>query len=144
MELEESSAEFILKTDPRPKMPEPPPVRLVAVNDVELPSVAGLETELDKFYIGLLAFERDSGESGIVYRAENFRMRFIVNERPQPREDFRGVGVEVPNFSEIIARLNDAEIEFLRQRGLASGQESLLVLDPAGNWIEIFEMKPLT
>ena len=46
------------RSDARPKLPEPPPVTLVSVQDVRLPTVAGLERLLDEFYAGLLRFER--------------------------------------------------------------------------------------
>lgn len=142
MELEETSVPFTPGRDNRARMPEPPPVRLAAVDDVELPALAGLEAELDRFYVDLLRFEREE-DPGIVYRAENFRVRFFVHELPIVREDMRPIGIEVPGFADVIPRLTDVEIEFARQKGLVSGQESLLLQDPAGNWIEIFEMKPL-
>lgn len=142
MELEEPSIPFTPAQDKRVRMPEPPPVRLVAVSDIELPALAGLETELDRFYIGLLRFERDDEDQGVVYRAENFCIRFFVHELPITREDLRPMGIEVPRFGEVIAKMADAEIEFTKQKGLISGQESLLLQDPAGNWVELFETKP--
>src|SRR5688572_7744007 len=44
--------------DRRPRMPEPLPVRVLAVEDVRLPATAGLEPQLDDFYVGLFGFER--------------------------------------------------------------------------------------
>ena len=32
-------------------------------------------------------------------------------------------------------------MEYTRQRGLNLGEESLVLLDPAGNWVEIVEMR---
>ena len=49
--------------DRRPRMPEPLPVKLVAVADVRLLSAAGLERRLDAFYVGLFGFERSPDES---------------------------------------------------------------------------------
>jgi len=140
MKLEPATTSFEPVNDRRPKMFDPPPVRLVGVNDLVLPSIAGIERQLDRFYAELLAFDREEGEA-IVYRAENFRLRFELIERPEPREDYRAVGVEVPSFADLIPRLIEAEVEFARQRGLFAGQESLLVQDPAGNLLELFEMK---
>jgi hypothetical protein len=140
MEPEKPGVAFEPAPDARPKIPEPPPVQLVAVADVELPSVAGIEKELDGFYVGLLRFERDPTTREIVYRAENFRLRFGVHECPQAREDMRPIGIAVPSFAEMIEKLTDLEIEFVRQRGISSAQDTLLLRDPAGNWVELAEM----
>lgn len=141
MKLEETSIDFTPRPDRRPKMPEPPPVQLVAVDDVTLDSVAGLEKEMDQFYVGLLRFERDNAADDLVYRAENFRLRCIILETPEAREDMRATGIIVPSFPELIDRLNDLEIPLIRQNGLNPGEQSLLLRDPAGNWLELFEMK---
>lgn len=141
IELETASAPVVPTDDRRPKMEAPPPVRLVAVDDCMLPTVAGLECDLDEFYVGLLGFEREDGESEIVYRAENFRLRMTVFEIPGPREDFRPLMVAVPSLSELMQRLNDAGIEFVRQRGLTPGIETLALIDPAGNMLEISEYR---
>jgi hypothetical protein len=140
MELEDSTVPFDPPADPRPKIPEPPPVQLVAVADVIIPAVAGLEKELDAFYVGLLRFERDVAAQEIVYRAENFRLRFDLHERPQSREDMRPIGIAVPSLAEMIEKLTDLEIEFIRQRGISPAQDTLLLRDPTGNWIELSEM----
>jgi hypothetical protein len=115
-------------------------VQLVAVADVMIPTVAGLEKELDSFYVGLLRFERDPVTQEVIYRAENFRLRFHVHECPQSRQDMRPIGIAIPSLAEIIEKLTDLEIEFIRQRGISPAQESLLLRDPAGNWIELSEM----
>jgi hypothetical protein len=140
MELEKSTVAFEPAPDVRPKIPEPPPVQLVAVADVALGSVAGIEKDLDGFYIGLLRFERDPDVEGIVYRAENFRLRFDVHECPQPRDDMRPIGIAIPSFGEMMEKLSDREIEFVRQRGISPAQDTLLLRDPAGNWVELSEM----
>src|SRR4051812_41492244 len=90
MELEPSANIAPLPPDQRPLIPEPPPVRLHAVEDVRLPAVVGLEKELDAFYVDLLEFERDAsaGES-VAYRAENFRLRIEVVQSPVERTDYR-------------------------------------------------------
>lgn len=44
--------------DRRPPMPEPPPVRLVAVEDVSILAPSGVERELDALYVEVLKFER--------------------------------------------------------------------------------------
>ena len=58
MELEEPTTEFHPVIDNRARMPEPLPVRLVAIEDVRLPAPAKIEEKLDAFYVTLLQFER--------------------------------------------------------------------------------------
>lgn len=169
MELEPAPAtEFEPLADRRPRMAEPLPVRLVSVDDVRLSAPAGAERELDAFYVVLLGFEREdvdlkenqrprphveplAGGSRqgatapplvLVYRAENFRLRFQTVEPPVARESLRAQGIEVPSLAEAEARLIEAEIEYTWERGLVPGRESLLLQDPAGNWVELVESRP--
>jgi hypothetical protein len=139
--LETSSPEFQSGEDRRPKIEEPPPVRLIAVEDCQLWAVAGLERELDEFYVGLLNFERESAETEIVYRAENLRLRVAVLERPLPREDYRPLALAVNSLGELMGRLHQAKVEFVHHYGLAPGQDNLLISDPAGNPVEISETR---
>jgi len=127
--------------DRRLRIPEPLPVRLVAVSDCEVAAAAGLEVELDAFYIGLLGFEKMDDPHSLQYRAENYRLSFIVTELAPVREDFRPVGILVPSLPTLRAQLDEREIEYLRQKSLVPGVESLLLTDPAGNWLEISEMR---
>lgn len=189
--------------DRRARVPEPLPVRLVAVADVRLPATAGLERQLDAFYVDLLGFAREGGPprprrpaepplgmspeprrltpmppvalglknqdpsrgeaarptlgppaapptatatdeaggAGPVYEAENFRLRFDVVEGLIVRETLRPLGIEVPSLADAEAKLVEAEVEHTRQRGLAPGQETIVLLDPAGNWVELVEMR---
>jgi hypothetical protein len=124
-------------------MDEPPPVRLVAVEDVRLPAPPGIDAELDAFYVGLWLFVRDIDEAGIVYIAENVRLRIeiVTDQKPIERETLRPQGLEIPSLAEAELKLVEAEHEYIRQRGLTPGQESLLLQDPAGNWIELFEVR---
>jgi len=68
--------------DARPRMPEPLPVRLVCVEDAHLPAAAGLEKQLDAFYVDLLGFQRETGVDGLIYEAENLRLIFSLVEPP--------------------------------------------------------------
>src|SRR3989442_13852823 len=81
--LEPSPEQFQFKptVDRRPRVPEPLPVKLVAVADARLPAAAGLEQKLDAFYVRLLGFERrhdepdrPRGEAAISYPADNFTL----------------------------------------------------------------------
>ena len=144
MELEESSFNFKPVADRRARLPEPLPVRLIAVADMRVESAAGLERELDGFYVKLIGMERvrPTGDE-IVYRAENFDLYVDVLEPPVMREDFRPVRVEAKSLSEMQLRLIEAEVEHTRRKGLTPGDEALVLQDPAGNWIEIIESRIL-
>lgn len=142
MELEQPSGRFSPRADHRPNMPEPPPVRLVAVEDVHLPAGAGSEPDLYAFYIGVLQFERDRSMPDLIaYRAENVRLIFDVQEPPVQRDDYRAAMIEVPVLRDAEKKLIELEIEYERQRGVAPGLDQLVLTDPAGNWIAIGEMR---
>jgi hypothetical protein len=142
MELEPSANVTLPRADRRPLIPEPIPVRLVTVDDAELVALAGLEHELDDFYIGLLKFQRDPLDE-LAYQAENFRIKFAISETLPERDNLRPLLIEVSRLSEIEHQLVEAEIDYTRQRGLMPGETRLLVQDPAGNWIELTEYRAL-
>ena len=145
IELEPVTGPFVPQADRRMRVPEPPPVRLIAVDDVRLEARAGLEPQLDAFYVGILKFEREAAAEGtnvLRYKAENFRLRIVMVEHRVDRgDDLRMLGVAVPKLLAVEHAFFDAEIEYTRQKGLIPGQESLLVRDPAGNWLEITEIR---
>lgn len=144
MELEPSPGNFHIFPDRRPLVPEPLPVRVVAVEDVELPAPSGLETQLEGFYIALLGFEREVTEvDSLILNAENVRLRISFIEPPIARDSLRTLGIEVISLGEAQRKLIDAEIPYVHQRGLMPGQESLSLQDPAGNWLSITEIRPL-
>ena len=68
--------------DRRPLIPEPPPVKLVTVEDARLPASAGLERELNAFYIDLLKFERDERTEGVDLPGGEFSPLFRFDGRP--------------------------------------------------------------
>ena len=146
--LEEAPPEAAIRaiggaSDDRPHMPEPPPVRLEVISDVVLPTVAGLERQLDAFYVRLLRFER--GEPGgaadgprlpgPVYWADNHGVRFEVFEPPGGRESCRPIGIVTPHLDEIVQTLTVEGVEFEYIRGLVAGEDGVLLRDPAGNWL---------
>lgn len=94
-------------------------------------------------YIDLLKFERDplEADGAIVYKAENFRLRFDVQEPPVEREDFRPVLIDVPSLSELERGLIEREIEYERHRGLTVGTSVLAFRDPSGNWLQVGEFR---
>ncbi len=139
MELEPIATPFEPVEDRRPKIEQPPLVRLIAIDDCRLPATAGIERKLDQFYLGLLQFFRREDTRDIVYSAENHDLYFDITERPQPREDMRSLGIAVPSLADLAQRLNDAEIEFMRLRGITPGDDVIALYDPAGNPLEIIE-----
>lgn len=141
MKLEPGNPDFKPTIDRRPLIPQPLPVKLVAVEDVHLPTTAGLEAELDDFYIRLLKFERAEATDRAGYRAENFYLWFDVSERPVDRETMRAQEIEIESLAEMEHLLIDEEIEYQRQKGVTPGRETLLLRDPAGNWVELSEMR---
>ena len=136
MDLETPNFQFKPTSDERPKIPEPLPVRLIAVADVSSLAAAGLERELDNFYIARLGFERDleAAEQTIVYRSENFRLILDVVEPPVTRDTLRPIAIEIRSLVELEAQLVIDEIEFTKQKGIIPGQITFLLQDPAGNW----------
>jgi hypothetical protein len=142
MELDEPSIDFKPVVDRRPVMPEPPPVQLVAVEDVHATCAAGLERKLDDFYVGLLKFEReytppDPAHCLIVYKAENFRLVLEVLEPPMARDNMRPIAIGVPSLFLLEKQLIDREIEYGWQKSLNPGGETLFFQDPADNWIQV-------
>ncbi len=141
----EPEGHFAPQHDDRPRTEEPLPVRLVAVEDVHLRAVAGLEGQLDDFYAELLRFEKGQApaEGRLLYHADNVDLVFEIIESPIHRETFRAVRIMVQMLADLEQRLIEREIEYTRQRGLHPGQESLLLLDPAGNWVELMEAREI-
>jgi hypothetical protein len=140
VELEPSNTAFEPVVDQRPHLWSPPPAHLVAISDVNLPAIAGLERQLDSFYAGLLKLEREEHAGNkIIYRAENARLLLNVHEGPPHREDFRPLMVVVPSLGELILRLVETETRFERLAGLSPGSECIVLKDPAGNHVHVSE-----
>ena len=143
MELEPPTS-FVLPPDDHPNMPERPVVRLLAIADVRLAAVAGIEKELDDFYINLLKFERGEHEDGrIVYNAERWRLVFNVVERPPAHDDYRPVMVQIPHFPDFIDALKERAVDFEWQKGVAPGVETAFLRDPAGFWVSVAPWRPI-
>jgi len=131
--------------DPRPRLPDPLPVRLVAVENVRMLAPRGADERLDAFYVGLLGFDRycapEAGGGELVFRADNFLLRFQFVDPPLVHDTLRPQGIEVDDLLALEKRFVEAELEFTRERGITPGRETLLLLDPAGNWVEIGEIR---
>ncbi len=141
MELSPAPKPFGPFTDKRPRIYEPLPVQLIAIDDCSLFAAAGLERDLDDFYVNLLGFERDPAPDTLVYRAENCRLIFTIIEQRPTRPDMRPLGIAIHSLPELVQKLNDQAIEFTRQRGLTPGADALLLPDPASNPLEITEFR---
>ncbi len=130
--------------DRRPRMEQPLPVRLVAIADVTLPALVGQQPQLDRLYVDLLEFAKGPADDRIViYHADNVDLRFILRAGLIERADYRPAMIEVQSLADAEHKLVDAEIEYTRQKTIAVGEESLLLQDPAGNWIEIVERREI-
>ena len=127
--------------DRRPRMDEPLPVSLIAVADVTLPATSGLEHLLDDFYIGILGFLKEEDGHPPFYRAENFCLRFDWREGLVERDSLRPLAIEIESLSLLQRKLMDQEIEFHWERGLTPGSQSILLIDPAGNIVQVYEKR---
>ncbi|HQY88413.1 MAG TPA: hypothetical protein PK402_07125 [Tepidisphaeraceae bacterium] len=128
------------RADLRKPIPEPLPVRLVAIEDVHLPAAAGREVQLDEFYVGLLGLKRAPDRDGmLVYHAENVDLVFDVLEPPIDRAKLTPTPFEVDWIELIIQRLLELEVPYERMRGVMPGHEYVLLVDPAGNWVSLMQ-----
>src|SRR5437868_204472 len=116
LELDVPTQPLGAAADARPRMSEPLPVRLVAVEDVKLPTPPDIDDRLDAFYVALLEFERVSGE--LTYRSDNFLLRFDPREKPVEHDSMRPLGVDVMSLAETEKKLLEAELEYTRIRGV--------------------------
>ncbi len=92
----------------------------------------------------LLEFQRDTTRPhDIIYHAENFDLCFTVREPPLHRETARALGIEVTSLAATETKLIDREIEYIRQKSLTPGHDALLLLDPAGNWLQLMELRAI-
>ena len=144
MELEPSTNTPIHADDRRPRLAAPLPVRLVAVEDVTLPAAAGLERDLDAFYVALLGFARDATDHyRISYHAENLDLHFDVLEPLILRDDVRMIGIEVPSLNDLERALLDLNHPYRWEKGLTPGVRNVVTQDPAGNWLQFQESRPI-
>ena len=143
MDIEESAQPLELIPDRRLRLAQPIPVRLLAIQDVRLLALVGLEKQLDDLYVGILEFERDKHDAH-AFVADNCRLIFqIIPERPVIRQSVKPLGIEVLNLGGVEKQLVEAKLDYVRQRGITPGSESLVMQDPGGNWIEIMERREL-
>jgi hypothetical protein len=140
IELHDAAHE-LTEPDDRPRIPEPLPVWLVAVDDVVRPAPAGIEEALDAFYVDILRMVRSAAEGQLAYHADNFDLLFEIAERPVEHPLLRPLGIQVPLLAEIVPRLLEMEIPYSFQQGTTPGLEAIVLLDPAGNWVELIDRR---
>lgn len=131
--------------DDRPRLDDPPPVKLWAVADVALPSDAGLEESLHSFYADLLGFRREPDESGVlVFRADRHALRLDVLEPPVERDTVRPTRVSVDaSLVDLAEQLTERAIPFEWVYDIEVATRHLLLQDPAGNWLSVDQRSPL-
>jgi len=143
MDLEDPSFDFVPSKDDRPRAWNPPPVTVVAIADVKLACSAGAGTSLDDFYVTVLGFELGHDPDRPVYRAENVRVVFEVFEGPVERDDFRPLQLQVRDLERVRLGLIERKMEFTSTHRLHTSDEVLFLPDPAGNYLEIVEFRPV-
>lgn len=139
MKLEKPSFKFKPRKDRRPRMEEPPPVSLEAVEHIHLAKPLVTREELVRLYVDILEFIEIAEVRTPSFRASNFAVFFDL-ERSDTR-DYRPVRVVVPSLETTQARLLEQEIEHERQKGLMPGVETLVLRDADGNWVEVREQR---
>jgi hypothetical protein len=147
MQVEDHAQPFQPVNDTRLRMYEPPVVRLISIDDVTLHATPATAPLLDFFYIQLLGFERHADDlnhtennpknpvTQIIYRAEKNSVIFDIVNVVLPRDDYRPVQVATPLFDLFVRQITELEMPFEWQKGVAPGLETVLLKDPAGNWM---------
>src|SRR5687767_262259 len=92
--LEEEGTPLGAVEDARPRLPEPLPVKLIAVEDVRLPAQVGSERQMDALYVGLLEFVKDD-PARPTYRADNLSVHFDPVAGLAERDGYRPLQIEV-------------------------------------------------
>ncbi len=141
LELEQPSFEFVPQLDDRPKMAQPIPVEIEAVDDLHLPAHRGDARKMHLLYRDILEFVPLAGVAHLAYQADNFAIHFDIGSSERP--GYRAVRVIVRSLADVERHLAEAQFEYERQKGLAPGEETLVLQDPDGNWLEIREHREI-
>lgn len=126
-------------------MSEPPPVRLVAVEDVRVDAPVDSQAALNEFYGDMLKFNREYADGDVVvFGAENFRLLIRLVDPPVLRDDLRPILIEIPDLLAMENALVARKIDYQRIRRLTLAHASLVLMDPARNFVELLEYRSAT
>ena len=136
--------------DLRPLIPVPPPVRVIAVEDVTLVAPAKCVGAIDHLMTVVLTLVKEEPmrqadvEAGAigVYQAENVRVVYLARDEPPPSPRHI-LQLELGDLRGLRQRLQDAEIEYELSKRLMPGDVRVAFLDVAGNPIEVLENRAI-
>lgn len=134
--------------DDRVRMDEPLPVELIAVDDVHVEAMREHLPAMEELYLGLLGMVRadeasaDSPADQCVYCADNYCLVIhLVEGPPKSKQDYRPVKLVVPLLRVLRQGLIDREIEHQYQLGIVPGSHCVVLMDAAGNWLNVNERR---
>ena len=123
--------------------------RILAIEDVHLCSPPTVEADLRIFYTGLLGLDlmgEAPGTSLIGFRGyprSGPQLIVTLTTDPQAHSPRRQVLVQVASLRECAEALSDRGIAFEWSQGWSFYDRRLLILDPAGNRVELVSYHPL-
>lgn len=136
--------------DHRVRMDEPLPVELIAVDDVHVEAQREHLPAMEALYLRLLGMVRADETSAdltadeCVYYADNFCLVIHWIDGPtKPKEDYRPIKLVVPLLRDFRQGLIDREIEHQYQLGMVPGSHCIVLMDAAGNWLNVYEKREL-
>ncbi len=117
--------------------------RLIAINDVELQSPVGVDSELAWYYgefIGLRSLggsAKIDGPAVLRFRSDRLELRISITKRPVIEPIGCRARFEVPSLDEAAQTLRERRYPFDWLHGLRASDRALLLLDPAGNRVMV-------
>jgi hypothetical protein len=124
------------EADDRPMLDEPPPVKVLAVRDVELQAADDELPAVAAFYAGLLGLKPLDART---FGSATVDLRLVPPEGE--RDSLKPLGLQAQHYKQIVERLQMDEVDFEIVRGLVAGGDTILLRDPAGNWVGIGEWR---
>ena len=121
------------------------PPRIEAVDRIVLEAHDHRREALREFYgevIGLQELDCESVDSGLRFGAPRLDLCIHFVESPEVDALTTRLVVGVPALNRKESELNERSIPFRRRRGLSWTDRRLVLLDPAGNRIELKQQWP--
>jgi hypothetical protein len=122
-------------------------VRLEAIADVHLESPPHRRERIRRFYSRLIGLAERPREADVpedlCFASELLRLRVRVTADALPSPNRRRALIRVPSLPMLMEALSEQGFTYQIQRGLSFFDRRLLVLDPAGNLVELKEELPL-